>query len=87
MGFRVLGKELFTVFILLSLVSLFADMTYEGARSVFGSYVGLLGATAFFASLASIGEFLGYVARLLSGTLAGHWRSSKVYWSLVFAGY
>ncbi|MEM1992317.1 MAG: MFS transporter [Nitrososphaerota archaeon] len=87
MGFRVLGKELFTVFILLSLVSLFADMTYEGTRSVFGSYVGLLGATAFFASLASIGEFLGYVARLLSGTLAGHWRSSKVYWSLVFAGY
>lgn len=87
MSFRALGKELFIVFILLSLVSLFADMTYEGARSVFGSYVGLLGATAFFASLASIGEFLGYVSRLLSGTLAGHWRSSKVYWSLVFAGY
>lgn len=87
MGFRTLGKELFMVFILLSLVSLFADMTYEGARSVFGSYMGLLGATAFFASLASIGEFLGYVSRLLSGTLAGHWRSSRIYWSLVFIGY
>ncbi|MEM2910135.1 MAG: MFS transporter [Nitrososphaerota archaeon] len=87
MGFRTLEKELLTVFILLSLVSLFADMTYEGARSVFGSYMKLLGATALFASLASIGEFLGYITRLLSGTLAGYWRSSKVYWSLVFIGY
>ncbi|MCS7135528.1 MAG: MFS transporter [Nitrososphaerota archaeon] len=87
MDFRSLSKELLTVFILLSLVSLFADMTYEGARSVLGSYAGALGATALSASLAGIGEFLGYVARLFTGLLAGYWRSSRMYWSLLFLGY
>lgn len=87
MGFRALGRGLFTVFIFLSLVSLFADMTYEGARSVFGSYAEVLGATALFASLAGIGEFLGYATRLLSGILAGYLRSSRGYWCLTFTGY
>lgn len=87
MEFRALSKSFFIIFMLLSFVSLFADMTYEGARSIFGSYVELLGATALFASLASIGEFLSYIVRLLSGAIAGYWRSSKVYWSLIFTGY
>jgi len=37
-----LSKKMFKVFILLSLVSLFADITYEGGRSVFGSYAKVL---------------------------------------------
>jgi hypothetical protein len=32
--------------ILLGVISLFADMTYEGARSITGPYLGLLGVTA-----------------------------------------
>ena len=32
--------------VLLGVVSLFADMTYEGARSVTGPYLGILGASA-----------------------------------------
>lgn len=87
MGFRDLSKEMFIVFISLSLVSLFADMTYEGARSIFGSYMEVLGATALFASLASIGEFLGYIMRFVSGVIAGYLRSSKSYWGLTFLGY
>ncbi|MEM3833223.1 MAG: MFS transporter [Thermoprotei archaeon] len=87
MGFRDLGKGMLMVFIFLSLTSLFADMTYEGARSIFGSYMEVLGATALFASLASVGEFLGYIMRFVSGVLAGYLKSSKSYWGLTFAGY
>ncbi|MEM3714390.1 MAG: MFS transporter [Nitrososphaeria archaeon] len=87
MSLRNLSKELFMTFIFLSLVSLFADMTYEGARSIFGAYVEVLGATALFASLSSIGEFLGYAMRFVSGVIAGYLKSSKGYWSLTFVGY
>jgi len=87
MSFRDLGRVSLITFILLSLVSLFADMTYEGARSVSGAYLEVLSATAVFASLASIGEFLGYVTRFVSGVAAGYLKSSKGYWGLTFIGY
>jgi MFS family permease len=87
MDLRDLGRVSLVTFILLSLVSLFADMTYEGARSVSGAYLEALSATAIFASLASIGEFLGYVMRFVSGVVAGYLKSSKGYWGLTFMGY
>ncbi|MCR6693106.1 MAG: MFS transporter, partial [archaeon YNP-LCB-003-016] len=87
MGFRDLSRASLITFILLSLVSLFADMTYEGARSISGAYLEVLSATAVFASLASIGEFLGYIMRFVSGILAGYFKSSKGYWGLTFMGY
>ncbi|MCR6669701.1 MAG: MFS transporter [archaeon YNP-WB-040] len=87
MGFRDLSRVSLITFILLSLVSLFADMTYEGARSISGAYLEVLSATAVFASLASIGEFLGYIMRFVSGILAGYFKSSKGYWGLTFMGY
>jgi len=87
MGFRDLGRTSLITFILLSLVSLSADMTYEGARSVSGAYLEVLSATAIFASLASIGEFLGYIMRFVSGIVAGYLKSSKGYWGLTFTGY
>ena len=47
--------------VLLGVVSLFADMTYEGGRSLAGQYLGLLGASAAaIAVTAGAGEFLGY---------------------------
>ena len=53
--------------ILVGLVSLFADATYEGARSIAGSYLKFLGASAalvgFFAGL---GELAGYGLRVLN---------------------
>jgi hypothetical protein len=70
---------MFKVFIFLSLVSLFADMTYEGGRSIFGSYAKVLGASALLASLATAGEFLGHISRFISGIIATKLKSSKVY--------
>jgi len=82
-----LGRRELVAFIALGLVSLFADMTYEGARSVLGAYLDVLGAWSVIAGLVAIGDFLGYVARGAGGVLAHRLRSSKAYWALVFLGY
>lgn len=71
--------------ILLGVVSLFSDMTYEGGRSISGPFLGSLQASAFIvASLSGFGEFLGYSLRLLSGYLTD--RLGK-YYLLTFVGY
>lgn len=71
--------------VMIGIVSLFADMTYEGARSINGQYLGLLGATGFWVSaIAGIGELAGYGLRLFSGYLAD--RSGR-YWTITLAGY
>ena len=71
--------------ILLGLVSLFSDMTYEGARSITGPYLFYLGAGAAVVGFASgFGEFIGYGLRLFSGWLAD---KTKKYWGLMFIGY
>jgi MFS family permease len=71
--------------VLLGVVSLFADMTYEGARSVTGPFLGALGATGTIVGLvAGLGELLGYALRLVSGYLADR---TMRYWSLTFSGY
>ncbi len=75
------------VFLILGTVSLFADMTYEGARSVLGPYVELLGGSALIAGTLAIGDFLGYSLRLASGTIVGWLRSSKILWLLTIVGY
>lgn len=71
--------------ILIGVVSLFADMTYEGARSVTGPYLALLGANAAVVGfVAGFGEFVGYTLRLVSGYLAD--RTGK-YWAITIFGY
>ncbi len=71
--------------ILLGIVSLFGDVTYEGARSITGPYLATLGASASVVSLvAGVGEFAGYGLRLASGYLADR---TKAYWILTFIGY
>ncbi len=53
------------------MVSLLADMTYEGARSIIGSYLALLGANAATVGfVAGFGELVGYALRFVSGYLA-----------------
>jgi Major Facilitator Superfamily len=67
------------------IVSLFADMTYEGMRSIAGPYLALLGASGTAVGLiAGVGEFLGYTLRLASGGLADR---SRLYWPITLAGY
>jgi len=75
------------VFLLLGFVSLFADIAYEGARSVVGAYIRLLGAVALGAGLVTLGELVGYGLRLASGVLVGLTRSSRLLWGLVAFGY
>ena len=71
--------------ILLGIVSLFGDVTYEGARSITGPYLATLGASASVVGLvAGIGEFVGYALRLASGYLVDR---TKAYWLLTFIGY
>ena len=71
--------------VLIGIVSLFADMTYEGARSITGPYLATLGANAAIVGfVAGLGELLGYALRLASGYLADR---SKKYWAITIAGY
>ena len=71
--------------ICLGMVSLFADITYEGARSISGPFLKGLGATAAQVGfIAGLGEFIGYALRLVSGTIADRTRS---YWTITIVGY
>ena len=69
----------------IGIVSLFADFTYEGGRSIVGPYLGILGASPLLVGvIAGVGEFLGYALRLASGAYVdrrGH------HWTLIYLGY
>ena len=66
--------------IILGLVSLFADMTYESARSISGPFMALLGAGATAVGIvAGAGDLLGYGLRYFSGRWADQ---SHRYWLL-----
>jgi MFS family permease len=70
---------------LLGIISLFSDMTHEGARTITGPFLGTLGAGAIIvATVAGLGEFLGYAIRFLSGYLADR---TKRYWPITYVGY
>ena len=70
---------------LMGIVSLFSDMTHEGARSILGEYLNLTGASAATIGFVSgVGELCGYSLRLLSGFVAD---KTKKYWTLIIVGY
>jgi predicted MFS family arabinose efflux permease len=67
------------------IVSLFADMAYEGMRSSTGPFLALLGASgAAVGIIAGTGELFGYLLRLASGRLA---ERTRAYWAIAIAGY
>lgn len=75
----------FRFVIVLGVMSLFADVTYEGARSVNGQFLQSLGASALIVStVAGLGELAGYGLRFLSGRWVdrGH-----AYWPITLFGY
>jgi len=80
-------RRALVVFLLLSFVSLFADITYEGARSISGPYLELLGATLIVAGGVSVGELVSYVARFAGGLVVFWLASSTAYWALLILGY
>lgn len=71
--------------VLLGIISLFADMTYEGARSINGPYLALLGASATTVGIvAGLGELIGHSLRLVSGYITD--RIGR-YWAITLFGY
>lgn len=71
--------------VFLGLVSLLADMTYQGGRSITGPFLAQLGASATVVGVfAGLGELLGYGLRLVSGYLSDR---SGNYWRVAMVGY
>ncbi len=71
--------------ILMGFVSLFADMTYEGGRSIASPYLAILGASAVAVGfIFGFGELLGYALRYISGYIAD---KTKKFWTLTIIGY
>ncbi|MBW4561916.1 MAG: MFS transporter [Mojavia pulchra JT2-VF2] len=71
--------------ILLGFVSLCADATYEGARSITGAYLEVLGASGTVVGLvAGFGELIGYGLRLVIGYLSDQTRK---YWGITTLGF
>jgi len=69
----------------IGVLSLLADVTYEGGRSIAGSYLAVLGATGTMVGLiAGMGELAGYGSRLLSGVLSD--RLQRL-WLFMWIGY
>jgi MFS family permease len=82
---RLAGASPFAFVMMMGLVNLFADMTYEGAASINGPFLGSLGGSAAAIGIvAGLGEFLGYAVRLPAGYLGD--KTGKT-WLLTFIGY
>lgn len=75
----------FKFVILIGVVSFFADFVYEGARSLNGPYLAVLGASATLVGIiAGLGELLGYGLRLVSGPLS---ERTRQFWPITIFGY
>ncbi|MDK2880977.1 MAG: hypothetical protein PWQ99_752 [Clostridia bacterium] len=78
-------KNAMRFILLLGLVSLLGDVVYEGARSITGPFMAVLGASATAVGVvAGLGELVGYALRLFSGILTD--KTGK-YWAIAFTGY
>jgi MFS family permease len=79
------GSAAFRFVLVMGIVNLFADTTYEGGASINGPFMGMLGASAAIISIvAGAGEFFGYSLRWIFGYLSD--RTGR-YWQLTFLGY
>jgi len=71
--------------LLFGIISLLGDIIYEGARSVNGPYLDVLGVSAATVGLvAGAGELLGYGLRLATGYLSDR---TRAYWAFTLLGY
>jgi MFS family permease len=67
------------------IVSLFADMAYEGMRSSTGPFLAFLGTSGTVVGIvAGAGELFGYLLRAVSGRVA---EKTRLYWPITLAGY
>lgn len=78
-------KTALTFIVLMGVVSLFSDITQEGAASIIGAYLSLAGASAAaIGFISGLGGFLGYSLRLVTGVIVD--RTGK-YWTMTILGY
>ncbi len=78
-------KNVLLFLILLGLISLLSDFTHEGARSIYGPYLSLIGVSAFAIAFTSgLGEFIGQALRIITGVIAD---KTKRYWTMMIVGY
>jgi len=78
-------KHAILFLVLLGVISLLSDFTHEGARSIYGHFLSLIGASAFVVSFTSgLGEFIGQALRIVTGVIAD---KSQKYWLMMFLGY
>jgi len=78
-------KSALAFILLMGIVSMFSDMTHEGAKSIYGVYLSLAGASAATIGFATgFGEFVGYAFRLVAGFITDR---MKNYWTMTIIGY
>ncbi len=79
------NRSAFSFVLIIGIVNLFADLTYEGARGIVGPFLGSLGASAAIVGfVAGFGELMGYALRSVSGYFAD---KTHKYWAVAFTGY
>jgi MFS family permease len=79
------NRTAFRFVLIIGIVNLFADLTYEGARGIVGPFLGSLGASAAIVGfVAGFGELMGYGLRSISGYFAD---KTHRYWLFAFTGY
>lgn len=80
-----ISRRAYRFVLLIGVLSLFADFTYEGARSILGPYLASLQASAaIVGTVTGFGELAGYALRLFSGRLAD---ATRQFWPISIAGY
>lgn len=82
---KITPKTALKFVILLGMISLFADITSDGARSIVGPYLAMLGASATIVGfVAGLGELVSYGLRIVSGYII---ELTGNYWVLLLFGY
>lgn len=82
---KIILKQALIFILLFGIISALGDITYEGARSIYGNYLLLLGAdAAIIGFITGLGEFLGYALRLVSGYIVDKTKNS---WGVTILGY
>ncbi len=82
---KVNPKTALEFIILLGLISLFADVTSDGARGIIGPYLAMLGASATVVGfVAGLGELVSHGLRIVSGYIV---EFTGNYWVLALVGY
>jgi len=78
-------KQALLFLLLIGIIAMLSDFTHEGARSIYGPYLALLGASALVVSFVSgLGEFIGQALRIVTGIIADR---TKKYWTMMILGY